>query len=83
MKKNSVVLFFLMSAFVTGFSQTQSSKQAEDTTSYTDREIAEDEIREFGRISKFEDVGYPMYSVTVEFPERLIWCSNNYVSSGI
>jgi len=39
----------------------------------TDDEIQEptdDEIQEFGIISNIEDSGYPMFIITIEFPER-------------
>ena len=34
------------------------------------REPTDDEIREFGIIKEVEDSQYPMFSITVEFPER-------------
>lgn len=36
----------------------------------TDREPTDDEIREYGIIKSIEDGQYPMFVVTVEFPER-------------
>ncbi|PKP39205.1 MAG: hypothetical protein CVT98_02750 [Bacteroidetes bacterium HGW-Bacteroidetes-15] len=35
-----------------------------------EREPKDDEIREFGRIIKIEDGPYPMFFLTIEFPER-------------
>ena len=35
-----------------------------------EREPTEDEIREYGIIKTIEDTEYPMFVVTVEFPER-------------
>lgn len=35
-----------------------------------EREPVDDEIRAYGIIQKAEDQGYPMYGVTVEFPEK-------------
>jgi hypothetical protein len=34
------------------------------------REPTDDEVREFGLITDIEDGAYPMFSITVEFPER-------------
>jgi len=33
-------------------------------------ELADDEIREYGKVTAVEDGPYPFYSVTIEFPER-------------
>lgn len=39
------------------------------------REPNDEEIREFGRIAAIEDGAYPLFSVTVEFPERKMTAS--------
>jgi hypothetical protein len=33
-------------------------------------EVGEDAIREYGRVASFEDSVYPMFNMTMEFPER-------------
>jgi hypothetical protein len=43
----------------------------------TDREPTDDEIREYGIIKSIEDGQYPMFVVTVEFPERQTKASFN------
>jgi len=42
-----------------------------------EREPTDDEIREFGQIISIEDSGYPMYVVTLDFPERQMKYSFN------
>lgn len=47
------------------------ANQGNTETAYAEeREPTDDEIREFGRIMAIEDGPYPMFVITVEFPER-------------
>lgn len=71
------VLLLSAILFACGSKQTEETKdstQTEDATTLTDsngeREPTDDEIREFGLISEIEDGAYPMFNITMEFPER-------------
>lgn len=45
-------------------------ENAEDESSEEYYEPSEDEIQEYGVISEIEDSAYPVFNITVEFPER-------------
>lgn len=47
-----------------------SSEVIETPAGFAVREPGDDEINEFGIITTLEEVGYPLYNVTVSFPER-------------
>ena len=79
--------FMLLAAFLTcgcsgkpkekqEASQTEAETEIEAVDS-EEREPTDDEIREYGKVISVEDSGYPMFIVTVEFPERGIEASFN------
>lgn len=78
--KQSAYLFLITMALFSCQSATENTTEqaAEDTTVSIEMDVTTDgirepndeEIREYGIISKVEDGVYPMFLVTVEFPER-------------
>ncbi len=56
-----------------GASCTGQKPSNDKTKTETSEELGEptgDEVREFGKIKKAEDAGYPMFVLEIEFPER-------------
>lgn len=59
-----------------GEEQTSEEEEPDAPVGFTVREPNDDELNEFGMITDMEDAGYPLYNVTIAFPER--GSSNNF-----
>lgn len=82
--KNLFVFYILLLVTVEISScQPGAKKPIRGAVTFADREMTGDEIRETGRISRIEDSGYPMFLVTVEFPERLMQIDFNLNAESI
>jgi hypothetical protein len=69
--KHTSVLFFLLLALGCNSPSTDSTEMTEPPVQIDEDEPADDEqLTEFGIIQAVEDGVYPMYTITVEFPER-------------
>lgn len=49
---------------------TMTSETADEPEGFVSREPNDDELNEFGVIAELEEAGYPLYTVTISFPER-------------
>lgn len=49
---------------------TKDTKTPDEPSGFNVREPGDEELNEYGLITVMEDAGYPMYNVTVSFPER-------------
>ncbi len=50
--------------------QSDAKEVVEEPVGFQPREPNDDELNEFGLISELEEAGYPLYNVTLSFPER-------------
>lgn len=50
--------------------ETTDTESSNEPAGFVVREPGDEELNEYGLITAMEDAGYPMYNVTVSFPER-------------